>query len=240
VSNVVCGLFRLVASLLLLAVACALIRALTQLPESFDRRAVVLPTVAGFAIGLAVFTVICRFARVYVFGHELTHFMAAKLFLRRTKRFRVGETEGSIDVERPNIWIMLAPYFFPIYTIVWIGLYGCCRFFIDDPSRTLLDVVYAGVGLTYAYHVVLTFQALRRSQGDLREHGRMLSISLILFCNALLLHGCFIAAGGHWRSGPALLLTNLRQEWQWLCAGGRAAIESAQWLVAWVAAKLAN
>ena len=52
---------------------------------------------------------------VYVFGHEVTHALWAKLFGGRVAdHFHVSLEGGHVLTDRVNTWIALAPYFFPI------------------------------------------------------------------------------------------------------------------------------
>jgi len=213
VKRILIAVVRFVLALALLFLTVGLVWTLFALPMPLDRNVAFWPAVLGFAIGLALFTVGSRFLTLYVFGHELTHWLVAKCFLRETGKFSVGSSGGSVAVERPNVWIVLAPYFVPVYTLIWIAAYGVYRIWAKQPDMSVLQVFYGGVGFTYAFHTVLTGHSVSREQKDLRLYGRFFSLALILFCNAGLLFGALLAAGREWRSGISLLFLNLEAEW---------------------------
>lgn len=171
-----------------------------------------IPFAAGFGAGVLCFSLFLRFNRLYVFGHELTHFLIAKLFSRRTGRFRIGSSGGSVAIERPNIWITLAPYFIPIYALIWTGIYGLCQFFIGSLPAWTTTAFPIGLGVTYSHHIILTLRALRTEQSDLRRHGRLLSLSVILFCNILLLFSGTATATSAWEETGTAIYQAVRKE----------------------------
>ena len=214
---------RAAVTLALLYVTSALLWAMTDLPIRLDRAGAGWPVALGFCGGVLLFTFVARLSLVYVFGHELTHWLAAKLFRRRTAGLRVGRDGGSIGVERPNIWIILAPYFVPVYTLVWVGFYGAYCFYVrpDVPGPVAMRVVFAGVGLTYSFHVVSTVHALRRGQSDLQIHGATVSLAVVLFCNALLVYVALLAAARQWLAGGLLAWRRLQIQWELLSTACR-------------------
>ncbi len=222
-SKITVALVRIILGFMLIYVTIGLAWTVVVLPADVDRHTAFLPTVLGFGIGLALFIFGVRFLSLYVFGHELTHWLAAKCFRRETGAFRFGAKGGSVEVEKPNVWIVLAPYFMPIYTVLWIGGYGVFRFCQGLPGPTGLRVFHAGLGFTYAFHVVLTAHALLWGQKDIREYGRFYSIALVFFCNVALFFSALATAAGQWRGGIALLRHHLVVEgqtlvwcWNWL------------------------
>ena len=57
----------------------------------------------------------------------------------RVTRFRVGREGGHIVTDRNNFWIALAPYFFPLYSLLVIGVYGALGLFFNvQPYGRLL------------------------------------------------------------------------------------------------------
>ncbi len=141
----------------------------------------------GFCSGLVIFSINSSpFMRLYVAGHELTHWLTAKAFRRRTGRLRIGKAEGSVSVQRPNIWIMLAPYFFPFYTVVWISVIKIIEIWYIETG--LLIALYLGTGLTYAYHIFMTMLALSKEQTDLKMYGYSFSMCLIILINFFIVY----------------------------------------------------
>lgn len=214
-------LLRLLLIPVLLFMGSALVWTLSLLPLALDPRLAVFPMLAGFVCGLVLFGLRIRFIRLYVLGHELTHYLTAKLFLRRTSGFRVGGNRGSVEVHNPNPWIVLSPYFIPVYTVFWIGFYGVARMIWEPFPAWAFVSFYAGVGSTYAFHVVLTLIALRQGQEDLRIYGRAFSLALIFCGNAVVLFLALTAAGRHWGDAFETLWECMITQWDGLVALGR-------------------
>ena len=219
----------------LLYLTSAFVWAMTDLPIRLDRAGAAWPIALGFGGGVLLFTFVARLSLLYVFGHEITHWLAAKLFRRRTADLRIGRDGGSIGVERPNIWIILAPYFIPVYTLVWVGFYGAYCFHLrpDVPGPAAMRIVFAGLGVTYSFHVVSTVHALRRGQSDLRVHGASLSLALVLFCNVLLVYLGLVAAARQWLAGALLAWRRVNDKWALLATAGRVAASFVASLARW-------
>jgi len=100
-------------------------------------------TVAGIAIWALVWIFLPRMTRTYVLGHELTHAFWTLLFGGRASDLRVTERGGSVRVTKSNVWVTLAPYFFPFYAILVAIVWCLLRAFWPavrpyDPTRPLL------------------------------------------------------------------------------------------------------
>jgi hypothetical protein len=122
---------------------------------------------------------------VYVFGHELTHALWVWIMGGRVSKFRVSREGGHIITDRNNFWIALAPYFFPIYSILAIGLYGLTSLFLNvQPYGRLL---YAAIGVTWAFHLTFSVWMIGKNQSDLRDQGTFFSLVVIYLMNLLLL-----------------------------------------------------
>ena len=78
----------------------------------------------GVVLWLIAFFGLPRPVLVYVFGHELTHALWVWLMGGRVSQFRVGRDGGHIVTNEKNFWIALAPYFFPLYSMLAIAVYG--------------------------------------------------------------------------------------------------------------------
>jgi len=76
----------------------------------------------GAVLWLIAFFGLPRPILIYVFGHELTHALWVWLMGGRVSRFRVGPDGGHVVTTKANFWIALAPYFFPIYSILTIAI----------------------------------------------------------------------------------------------------------------------
>ena len=138
----------------------------------------------GVGVWLLIYTFLPKPLWLYVTGHELTHALWAILFGGRVKSFRATSKGGSVVVTKSNILVVLAPYFFPFYAILWLVLWALAHRFFPGLSRALLDF---GLGATYGFHVTLTFHILKTRQTDITSQGRLLSAMVILIGNFLIL-----------------------------------------------------
>ena len=171
---------------------------LLSLPLYVDSRTMLWPALAGFAVAMLFLLSGIRLVRVYVVGHELTHWVAAMLFRRQTKNFQAGAQSGSIEVENPNALIVLAPYFVPVYTLAWVGVYGIVRMWVDPLPEWGMALFCGGIGATYAFHLTLTVLAVQRGQEDLRLCGPVFSVGVILLGNLLLVFLAMVVADRLW------------------------------------------
>lgn len=201
-----------------------------------------------FAAGLILFAIL--FAIVprkilmlpYVFGHEVTHAIWVKIFGGKVAdRFHVGLEGGHVLTDRVNTWIILSPYFFPIYSVLTATLYGALSL-----SAGLIDWIHAGsnlsaavdsfrwalfllLGLTLAFHLVFTFLLITKGQPDLHYGGTFFSLTVIYLINLLIITTLLLATSkpdvwsGYWES-----LSRNSVEFMELC--GRIIA----WLVVWI------
>ena len=165
---------------------------------------------------IAFFFGLSRPIVVYVFGHELTHAIWVLLMGGRISRFRVGREGGHVVTDRTNFWIALAPYFFPLYSILAIGVYGLLSLFYNvQPYGRLL---YAVIGATWAFHFTFTGWMIGKKQTDLTEHGTFFSLVLIYLLNLILLSVMLVLASKQitFESFGADLLTNVGNFSHWV------------------------
>lgn len=146
----------------------------------------------GAVLWLIAFFGLPRPIVLYVFGHELTHALWVLLMGGRISRFRVGRDGGHVVTNRTNFWIALAPYFFPLYSILAIGIYGLLSLFYSVQSYGPL--LYAIVGATWAFHFTFTCWMIGKNQTDLTDHGTFFSLVLIYLLNLLLLSVMLVLA----------------------------------------------
>jgi hypothetical protein len=122
---------------------------------------------------------------LYVFGHELTHALWVWIMGGRVSRFRIGVDGGHIVTNRTNFWIALAPYVFPLYSVLAILGYGALSLFYDmQPYGRLL---YAVIGISWAFHFTFTCWMIPKNQTDISDHGTFFSLVVIYLSNLLLL-----------------------------------------------------
>jgi hypothetical protein len=170
----------------------------------------------GAVLWLIAFFGLPRPLLIYVFGHELTHALWVWLMGGRVSQFRVGADGGHVVTSKANFWIALAPYFFPIYSILTIGIYGGLSLFLNmQPYGRLL---YAGNGATWAFHFTFTCWMIPKNQTDLTGQGTFFSLVVIYLMNLSLLSVMLILASRQitFKSFGVDLLMNLGNFVTWV------------------------
>jgi len=165
---------------------------------------------------------------IYVFGHELTHALWVWMMGGRVSDFRVSSEGGHIVSDKHNFWIALAPYFFPLYSIAVIAAYGTGELFTNmEPYHRLL---YALIGVTWAFHVSFTLWMIPKGQTDLTYYGTFFSLVIIYLMNLAILTLLLIVASPHvtWRSFGIEWLRNAHAFAQWALTMAHRARESVQ------------
>jgi len=137
--------------------------------------------ILGAIVYLVIHTVLFKPNVVYIFGHELTHALAMFISAGKVKSFKVGKKGGEVKGTKSNLFISLAPYFFPTYTLIIILLWIFAKQFWD--VRDFISVFLFAVGLTLTFHFVMTVEFLKTKQPDLIKSGYLFSIALIYFIN---------------------------------------------------------
>ena len=129
----------------------------------------------------------------YVFAHELTHALWALLTGHKVNKIRVGSESGHVETAGSNFLIRLAPYFCPLYSLIFLGAWaGTALFWPElDSHRGWL---FAGLGFTYAFHVLLTVHSLKGGQSDLKTEGYCFSLALIAAVNLQIIAALLAAA----------------------------------------------
>ena len=163
---------------------------------------------------------------VYVFGHEATHALWVWLQLGEVSEFSVGREGGYIVADRRDFLVSLAPYFFPLYSIVVIAAFGTAGHYYpwlwEYPHRRWL---FGGVGLTWAFHATFTGWMIPKQQTDLLLHGTFFSLVVIYLANLCVLFLLLLVACPtmHWLDCGKLLVNNaadfsylVREEAVWL------------------------
>ncbi len=158
----------------------------------------VLAVFAGLVVHLIVWMAFPAPTRVYVLGHELTHAVCALLFGARVSNLRVGISGGSVSVSKSNVWITLAPYFFPFYTILVAIAALVVRCFLPAlPGPCIWLFV---VGYTWCFHCCFTIRSLLQEQPDIQEYGRLFSYVQIWIFNIVGVSAWIVCTAGiSWR-----------------------------------------
>src|SRR5438874_10137771 len=129
---------KTIIAVLLLPFCIGSTRALVRvLGESGSADIVWVPLLAGAACWLVIFLLLPKPMWVYVFGHELTHALWTWLFGGRVRQFKATSAGGHVVVNKTNVLITLAPYFFPLYVVLVVLVFmtghliwGCTRYLV--------------------------------------------------------------------------------------------------------------
>jgi hypothetical protein len=163
-----------------------------------------------FFAGVAVFTVVWSFGRRYAWRavqylatleHEITHILIGLLFLKRPLSIKVSATHGGeVRLTGSNMWIALAPYFFPTVSLVVI-LTGAIFALERHPLFIAL------VGASTVYHLASTWSEFSVLQDDFRDAGYLQTLWLLPVAN-LVFYGLIIAYVAAGRAGPVGFLAD--------------------------------
>jgi hypothetical protein len=133
-----------------------------------------------------------------VVEHELTHALFAWLTFHKVVGFSAMRTGGHIRyVGRGNWLIAIAPYFFPTFALIAIGILSWV-----PPHNPAIGAFVLGV--VVAHHVLSTWSETHRHQTDLREVGWLWSWLFLPSVNAFVL-GLVLAYAAGTRSLTAHL-----------------------------------
>lgn len=119
----------------------------------------------------------------YVIGHELSHVIGIWLSRGKVHSIRIGRYGGRVKADRINVWTALLPYFFPIYTIMALGMYFLLSI-LWDMGRYYNWFIFI-LGITWAFHIWMTIYVLRHNQPDIRYGGFLFSIVIIFTINII-------------------------------------------------------
>ena len=208
---------KFIIAILLLPVCAGAAMALWRvLRASYGADTVWVPFLAGAACWLVIFLLLPRPMWIYVFGHELTHVLWAWLFGGRVKKMKVTAEGGHVVISKTNFLIVLAPYFFPLYAVLVILVFAIGHWIWD--WQGYLVWFHLAVGAAYAFHVTLTWQALKTRQTDITSQGYLFSAVIIFLGNvSVLLFGVplltakvgWLNALGWWLEGTGEIFNRL-------------------------------
>ncbi len=174
---------KLIVAVLLLPLCAGSVRALwLVLRHSGEATTIWAGFLSGAACWLVVFWLLPKPMWVYVFGHELTHALWTWLMGGRVKRFKATAQGGHVIVTRTNFLIALAPYFFPVYAALVVGVYVFGNLIWNWAAYAVW--FHLLLGAAYAFHVTLTWEVLKTEQSDITQHGYLFSAVVIFLGNA--------------------------------------------------------
>ena len=139
--------------------------------------------------------------RMYLWSHELSHLIVAKLFFRKVHSFHITSRDGGkVVIDRTNVMIDLAPYVFPMYSI---GA-AAAAVVLKNASPWVPDLYLALASFLFTMHVLFSAEGFFRGQPDVKRSGRLFSgavvlLSLLLWVPLLLAPG----APSGWKGAAA-------------------------------------
>jgi hypothetical protein len=142
----------------------------------------------------------------YVFAHEFTHLLTAKLSGGKIHGWEVSEHGGFVETDKTSALITLSPYLVPLYTMMVFAFYGLIGLLADlhqlhewHVFSWVLNFKWAWVfyllaGATWCFHLTFTIEILGTEQSDLLHNGEFFSIVVIFLGNLAILGTLFISA----------------------------------------------
>lgn len=138
----------------------------------------------GFFAWLLFWLFLPHPVRAYVLGHELTHAIWGLLFGAKIGKLKVTVTGGSVVLNKSNLLITLAPYFFPFYTFLLLFIQWIVSLFVSPIPWPWCWHFF--LGFTWSFHICFTLQSLFTvAQPDVKEYGRLFSYGFIYGINLL-------------------------------------------------------
>jgi hypothetical protein len=177
---------KFIIAVLLLPVCVGAGRALwLVLRAGYGADTVWVPLLAGAACWAVIFLLLPKPMWIYVFGHELTHAVWTWLFGGQVKKMKVTGKGGHVVISKTNFLITLAPYFFPLYAVLVVGLFAFGNLIWH--WHAYLVWFHLLFGAAYAFHVSLTFHVLQTRQSDITSQGYLFSVVVIFLGNVCVL-----------------------------------------------------
>src|ERR1041384_4715107 len=112
------------------------------------------PFLAGAVCWVVIFLLLPKPMWLYVVGHELTHAVWVWVFGGKVKKFKATSRGGHVIVTKTNFFIALAPYFFPLYVVMVVAIFGLGHLLWN--WHGYLPWFHLLVGAAYAFHLTLT------------------------------------------------------------------------------------
>jgi hypothetical protein len=139
----------------------------------------------GSALWIVLFLTLTKPMRSYVLAHEMSHVLAAWISGQHADQLKVGANGGSVRVSQSNLFIALAPYMLPFYSLLLFAFHLLASLWWDP--RLWSAYLPLAFGFTWSFHITFTLLALSRKQSDLHPYGLLGAFPVILLGNLLIL-----------------------------------------------------
>lgn len=144
----------------------------------------------GILVYLFFHVLVARPVYMYVLGHEFVHVLATWLCGGKIVSFSVTPSGGSVVTSKTNFFIELSPYFVPMYTVLLGFMYFLFSIIgISIPHKAYIFVFL--VGVTLAFHFVMTSEVLKVEQPDILRSGFLFSLVIIFIFNLIVVMAFF-------------------------------------------------
>jgi len=115
--------------------------------------------------------------RMYLWGHEFTHLLVAKLFLRHVHGFHItSRSGGKVVIDRTNVAIDLAPYAMPFYNIVAL----LPVMLIPEEPLYARQIYLGAAAFLFSMHLCFSVEGFIDGQPDVLRSGRIFSLAVVL------------------------------------------------------------
>ena len=176
----------MVVALLLLPACAGAVRAFWEvLKASGSADTTWVPLLAGAVCWVVIYALLPKPMWLYVVGHEMTHAVWTWLFWGKVKKFKASANGGHVVVTKNNFLIVLAPYFFPFYAALVVGVFVAGHLIWGWGQ--FLVWFHLLLGAAYAFHVTLTWDILKTRQSDITSQGYIFSAVVIFLGNITVL-----------------------------------------------------
>jgi hypothetical protein len=115
--------------------------------------------------------------RMYLWAHEVTHLLVAKLFLRHVHGFHItSRSGGKVVIDRTNVAIDLAPYALPLYNVVALLPVAL----MAEGTPYARKIYLGAAAFLFAMHLCFSAEGFIDGQPDVRRSGRIFSLAVVL------------------------------------------------------------
>ncbi|HEY7528542.1 MAG TPA: M50 family metallopeptidase [Candidatus Deferrimicrobiaceae bacterium] len=155
----------------------------------------------GAALYLLVHVFLRKPERMYLWAHEFSHLIVAKIFFREIHSFHITSKDGGkVVMDRTNVMIDLAPYMFPLYCLTACAAASLFK----GVSAWVPDLYLVLAAYLFSMHVIFSAEGFLKGQPDVKRSGRLFSGAIVLLF-LLLWIPCLLAPGAAsgWKGAAA-------------------------------------
>ena len=139
----------------------------------------------GVILYFLIHTLLFKPLFLYTLAHESVHAVASMVFGGKVESVKVSGKGGETKTTKSNVIVELAPYFTPVYALLFCGItFVLVRLF---NLRAFQDLFFLLIGFSLTFHVVMTVDFLKTKQPDLLRLGSLFSVGIIYVVNLLVI-----------------------------------------------------